>query len=101
MSALEVERTLARLYTDCDYRRAFLADPHRALDPFELTAQEKADLAAMDRAGLVMAAASYQHKRIARTAARCRPDSWVSKRMGRIIQWLAPLLAAISLRRRV
>jgi hypothetical protein len=70
MSAPEIETTLARLYTDARFRRAFLQDPLSALEPLDLTAEEKIDLAAMDRAGLVMAAASYHHKQAQRAAGR-------------------------------
>jgi hypothetical protein len=86
MSALEVERTLARLYTDCDYRRTFLADPHRALESLELSAQEKADLATMDRAGLVMAAASYHHKRSARNAVQSVAGNFVPRWVRRAVR---------------
>jgi hypothetical protein len=70
MSAHEMERTLARLYTDSSFRQTFLRDPSVALRALDLTAGEKADLAGMDRAGLVMAAASYQHKRERRASGR-------------------------------
>ena len=66
----EMERALARLYTDSGFRHAFLCDPEAALSALDLTAAEKADLAAMDRAGLVMAAASYRHKRESRGGSR-------------------------------
>ncbi len=82
MSALEAERTLARLYTDANFRRAFLHDPGRALGPLDLTAEEKADLAGIDRAGLVMAAASYRHKREDHAASR----RGVGKRLAKLIR---------------
>ena len=85
MSAPEMERTLARLYTDRSFRHAFLCDPSAAVAALDLTAGEKADLAGMDRAGLVMAAASYQHKRGRR--ARGRRD--VRKRL---VRWLREAL---------
>jgi hypothetical protein len=74
MSAPEMERTLARLYTDRSFRHAFLCDPSAAVAALDLTAGEKADLAGMDRAGLVMAAASYAHKRERR--APSRREAW-------------------------
>jgi hypothetical protein len=81
MSALEMERTLARLYSDESFRDVFLRDPSVALRALELTEDEKEDLARIDRAGLVMAAASYRHKRERRTggrsAARKRLAEWI------------------------
>ncbi len=82
MSAHEMERALARLYTDSGFRQAFLHDPGVALRALDLTAGEKADLAGMDRAGLVMAAASYQHKRQHRACGRRQ----VRKRLARWIR---------------
>jgi hypothetical protein len=70
MGAPEVETTLARLYTDEGFRRAFLDDPLAGLNGLDLSPEEKAALAAMDRAGLVMAAASYRHKRTLRASKR-------------------------------
>jgi hypothetical protein len=70
MSAPEVETTLARLYTDEGFRRAFLDDPLTGLNGLDLSREEKAALAAMDRAGLVMAAASYRHKQALRASKR-------------------------------
>jgi hypothetical protein len=70
MSAREMERALARLYTDSGFRHAFLRDPDAALSALDLTPGEKADLAGMDRAGLVMASASYGHKRERRAGSR-------------------------------
>jgi len=79
MSALEAERTLARLYTDAGFRHAFLRDAAHTLAPLDLTAEEKADLAGIDRAGLVMAAASYQHKRTRYAALRRGAGSRLAK----------------------
>ena len=72
MSAHEMERALARLYTGSGFRHAFLCDPDAALSALDLTAAEKADLAGMDRAGLEMAATSYRQKRERRTGTRGR-----------------------------
>jgi hypothetical protein len=85
MSAHEMERTLARLYTDSGFRHTFLCDPSVALGALDLTANEKADLAGMDRAGLVMAAASYQHKR----GRRARGRREVRKRL---VRWIREAL---------
>ena len=70
MSSPVFEVALARLYTDTSFREEFLLDPAMALAHIDLTATERADLAGIDRAGLVMAAASYSSKR-ARRSARC------------------------------
>ena len=66
MSAAAFESALARLYTDSALREAFMCEPEAALAGFDLTAQERADLTRIDRAGLEMAAASYAHKRVRR-----------------------------------
>lgn len=79
MSALEAERTLARLYTDASFRHAFLRDADQALAPLDLTSAEKTDFAGIDRAGLVMAAASYQHKRARHAAMRRGPGNRLAK----------------------
>jgi hypothetical protein len=62
MSAAAFESALAGLYTDDSLREHFLREPEAALARFDLTAQERADLCLIDRAGLEMAAASYAHK---------------------------------------
>ncbi len=66
MSAAAFESALARLYTDSALRAEFVREPEAALARFDLTAQERADLSRIDRAGLHMAAASYAHKRAKR-----------------------------------
>jgi hypothetical protein len=57
------ESLLARLYTDDAALSAFLRSPGEAARAFGLDAGEVAALAAVDRDGLVMAAASYRAKR--------------------------------------
>lgn len=69
MSAQGLETVLARLYTDPEFRNRFLEAPETALADQELSAQERADLAVLDRAGLVMAAHSYHRKRQGRRVA--------------------------------
>lgn len=66
MSAQGFESVLARLYVDADFRRLFLEQPETALLGLPLTGEERADLIAIDRAGLVMAAHSYYRKRMNR-----------------------------------
>ncbi len=63
MSAQSLEKTMARLYTDRDFRNLFLSDPGLALVKCELTAVEQADMMAIDKAGLLMASHSFYHKR--------------------------------------
>src|SRR5207253_5798844 len=63
MSAPAVETLLARLYTDPDLRREFLADPRRVAREAGLDSQEIDAFAAIDRLGLGLAAESYQRKR--------------------------------------
>jgi hypothetical protein len=63
MSAAAVETLLARLYTDDDLLRDFLRDPAGVARGAGLDEREAAGMAAMDRAGLEMAAASYSRKR--------------------------------------
>jgi hypothetical protein len=93
MSAHEVEVTLARVYTDPSFRRAFLSDPLAALQPLDLTSEEKADLARIDRAGLMMAAASYHHKRAQHVTVRRRGPRRLQKlivRAMRLVRRLGP-----------
>jgi hypothetical protein len=72
MSSPAFEVALARLYTDTSFREQFLRDPQAVLVHIGLTAAEQADLAAIDRAGLLMAAASYCAKRSRHPARRGR-----------------------------
>lgn len=76
MSAPAVEQLLARLYTDEEYRRRFLAAPFETATRAGLGPAEAQALAAIDRYGLVMAAHSYAHKRMAHTGKRRR--KWLS-----------------------
>jgi hypothetical protein len=63
MSAQAFESTLARLYTDAAFRNLFLGNPESALGELALTPEERSDLIALDKAGLVLASRSYFHKR--------------------------------------
>jgi hypothetical protein len=63
MSAPTLELTLAKLYTDPDFRKAFLNDPNKALAQCKLSEEEHVALLAIDKAGLIMASHSYMHKR--------------------------------------
>ncbi|MET3129920.1 hypothetical protein AAKU55_000161 [Oxalobacteraceae bacterium GrIS 1.11] len=66
MSSPALERFLARLYSDAALRQRFLADPQQGVAGAGLSASEQAALCELDRAGLQMAAASYEHKRARR-----------------------------------
>jgi len=72
MSAAGVEAVLARLYTDADFRSAFVSAPAQSCAGLDLTADEIAQLATIDRDGLELAAASLARKRTAPSRARHR-----------------------------
>jgi hypothetical protein len=63
MSAAQLEIFLARLYTDAALRERFLAQPEAVAHDAGLAREEIAALAAIDRTGLQMAAASFARKR--------------------------------------
>jgi len=63
MSAAQVESLLARLYTDEELRRRFLADPRTVAQASGLDAEEVEALERIDRVGLELAAESYARKR--------------------------------------
>ncbi|MEG0881923.1 MAG: hypothetical protein RSF79_25180 [Janthinobacterium sp.] len=66
MSSPALETYLARLYTDDAVRSAFLLEPRAQALRHGLSPQEAEAMAAMDRVGLQMAAASYRAKRAGR-----------------------------------
>ena len=84
MSTPEFEAFLARIYVDRPARERFLADPAGEADRAGLTADQCAALANIDRAGLILAARSFAHKRAGkrgrwwhafwRTGSRHRPQ---------------------------
>jgi hypothetical protein len=63
LSAPVFEEVLARLYSDRDFMERFVADPAGELAVYGLTVEERDDLSAIDRTGLLMAAKSYERKR--------------------------------------
>ena len=65
MSSPALEAYLAVLYTDDAKRHAFLQAPQAQALLHGLSPQEAEAMAAIDRIGLRMAAASFQHKRAA------------------------------------
>ena len=70
LSAQSFEIALARLYTDPKFRSQFIADPKSVLVNCDLTFEEKNDLLAIDKAGLLMASHSFFHKRKKRVTRR-------------------------------
>ena len=83
MSSPALETYLARLYTDDALRAAFLLEPRAQALLHGLSQQEAEAMAAMDRVGLQMAAASYRAKRSAH-GSKARPAQ----------RWWRRLLAA-------
>ena len=67
MSSPALEAYLAVLYTDDALRHAFLQAPHAQALLHGLSPQEAEAMAAIDRIGLQMAAASFRHKRAFRS----------------------------------
>ena len=70
MSSLRFERFLARLYTDGDLLRRFLADPVNTAARSGLDDTERSWLNDVDRAGLVFANESFGRKRASRRQSR-------------------------------
>ncbi|MDN2701398.1 hypothetical protein O0881_05230 [Janthinobacterium sp. SUN100] len=73
MSSPALETYLARLYTDDALRAAFLLEPRAQALRHGLSQQEADAMAAMDRIGLHMAAASYRAKRAGRAGHGSQP----------------------------
>ncbi|MGE3317972.1 MAG: Os1348 family NHLP clan protein [Candidatus Berkiella sp.] len=63
MSAQSFELILARLYTDSAFRQLFLVNPECALADCDLSEEERVQFFAIDKAGLMMAAQCFLHKR--------------------------------------
>ncbi|PHV29005.1 hypothetical protein CSQ93_07550 [Janthinobacterium sp. BJB426] len=76
MSTPALETYLARLYTDDVLRAAFLLDPHAQALLHGLSPQEAEAMAAIDRVGLQMAAASYRAKRSAHGSRATPAQPW-------------------------
>jgi hypothetical protein len=57
------EALLARLFTDAQFRAAFVREPERVCREFGLDEASVAAFARSDAVGLELAARSYQHKR--------------------------------------
>ncbi|WP_308921644.1 hypothetical protein [Janthinobacterium sp. J1-1] len=76
MSSPALEAYLAKLYTDDALRQAFLDAPQTQSVLHGLSPQEAEAMAAIDRIGLQMAAASFQHKRAAHGAHAKQQQGW-------------------------
>jgi hypothetical protein len=81
VSTLRFERFLARLYTDGDLLRRFLADPMSTAARHGLDETERTWLRDVDRAGLVFANESFSRKRASRRQSRL--ERFVSAIRGR------------------
>ena len=86
MSARVFEAFLARLYTDEQARRDFLTDPRGTAARAGLEPSEIDSLAAIDRVGLELSAASFARKRAARGPRR---SAW-RRRLSALAQSLKP-----------
>ena len=70
MSSPRFEAFLARLYSDPEFLSRFMRAPEEAAHEAGLDPRERLAAAAIDRAGLLMAARSYELKRGARRGRR-------------------------------
>lgn len=70
MSSQQFEAFLARLYSEREFLDEFMRAPERAVCEMGLDAHEQQAALAIDRAGLLMAARSYELKREGRRARR-------------------------------
>jgi len=78
MSHPRFEGFLAKLYTDAEARRRFLADPRGASRLAGLDEGDVEALAHIDRIGLELAARSFECKRAARQPRRSRWLRWLA-----------------------
>jgi hypothetical protein len=72
------EAFLARLYSDGPFLELFLKAPEVAMSEATLDERERAAARAIDRAGLLMAARSYEAKRHGRRRGMRRLVSWLA-----------------------
>jgi hypothetical protein len=70
MSSQRFEAFLARLYSEREFLDEFMRAPERATREMGLDAREEQAALTIDRAGLLMAARSYELKREQRRAGR-------------------------------
>jgi len=85
VSSPALETYLALLYTDEAKRHAFLQAPQAQALLHGLSPQEALALAAIDRIGLQMAAASFRHKRAAHARHAKPRQSWWRRLL---LRWL-------------
>ena len=84
MSSRQFETFLARLYSDQEFLARFMRSPQGVVGEAGLDRREQQAALAIDRAGLLMAARSYELKRRGhRGTGRLRGISW----LGRGISW--------------
>lgn len=72
MSSQRFETFLARLYSDGLFLERFLRSPEVVVREVGLDPREQRAAIDIDKAGLLMAARSYEHKRAARRGGRSR-----------------------------
>ena len=72
MSSQRFETFLARLYSDGRFLERFLRSPEVVVREVGLDPREQRAAIDIDRAGLLMAARSYEYKRAARRGGRSR-----------------------------
>ena len=70
MSSQRFEAFLARLYSEREFLDEFMRAPERAARELGLDAREQQAALAIDRPGLLMAARSYELKRVGRRGRR-------------------------------
>ena len=76
MSSPRFEAFLARLYSDSEFLSRFMRAPEKVSREAGLSRREQSAAAAIDRAGLLMAARSYELKRRARRGRRWWWSRW-------------------------
>jgi hypothetical protein len=86
MSSQRFETFLARLYSDGPFLQRFLLSPDLVVREAGLDPREQRAAIDIDKAGLLMAARSYEHKRAARRGGRSR---WAGSAIWRLL-WPAP-----------
>jgi hypothetical protein len=93
MSSPQFETFLARLYSDREFLDEFLRAPERVTRDAGLDHREQQAAVAIDRAGLLMAARSYELKRQAR---RRSGSPW---RLTAVLRSILPLMKKLRSRR--
>jgi hypothetical protein len=87
MSSPRFESFLARLYSDSEFLGRFMRAPEEVSREAGLNQREQAAAAAIDRAGLLMAARSYELKRGARRPGSRRGSLANRSVAGRWLRW--------------